>query len=191
MTSKARRLARLSPDTNGQLPTSNIQDDAINAAKIAAGAIVTDLGYTPANKAGDTITNLAVSGTFNTVSGGGGGSSGGSLILNIESLFGLNTCGLLTVRGSENSVNQTAHLYTWCLSSAPWVNTRYIRLKRIDENAIGNNYGQVHAYIPASAGSYTSSDQSSSGTAASVSDIYFRSGAAQGFYYTYSIWRTA
>jgi hypothetical protein len=44
---KARDLARLSPNSSGQLPTANIADDAINAAKIAANAIATDLGFIP------------------------------------------------------------------------------------------------------------------------------------------------
>jgi hypothetical protein len=36
---RARDLARLLPNSSGQLPTANIQDDAINAAKIAANAV--------------------------------------------------------------------------------------------------------------------------------------------------------
>ena len=46
---KARDLARLSPNTSGQLPTANIGNDAITADKIAANAIATDLGFTPAS----------------------------------------------------------------------------------------------------------------------------------------------
>jgi hypothetical protein len=45
---KARDLARLSPNTSGQLPTANMQDAAITIPKLAAGAISTNT-YTATN----------------------------------------------------------------------------------------------------------------------------------------------
>lgn len=168
-----------------------IDNAVVTAAKMASGAAVGNIGYTPLNKAGDTITGLTVTGSpFVSVTGSGGGAAGGTYILNLESLFGMGTCGLLLVRGNENSVNGTIRIYSWNIVWAPWVNTRYVRLKLIHDNIINNNYGDVYAYVPAFAGSYTTSDQSASGTATSTSDIYFRSGSAYGFAYGYSVWRT-
>lgn len=46
----ARELARLRPNSSGQLPSTNIQDDAITSAKLSSTSITDKLGYTPTNK---------------------------------------------------------------------------------------------------------------------------------------------
>ena len=67
-----RNLARLVVDSSGAIDVANlanaspdIADGSITAAKLAAGAAVSNIGYTPANKAGDTFTgSVGVSGTI-------------------------------------------------------------------------------------------------------------------------------
>lgn len=70
---------------DGAVVTSKVADGAITSAKLAPGAAIANIGYTPVNKAGDTITgNLTVNGTLSsnklrtpwgilTISGGGWG----------------------------------------------------------------------------------------------------------------------
>ena len=66
--SKARNIARLVVDSSGDLDASNLgnaipADGSITAAKLASGAAVSNIGFTPANKAGDTFTgNVNISG---------------------------------------------------------------------------------------------------------------------------------
>ena len=60
---KARDLARLSPNTSGQLPSSNIADSSITSSKIADGAIV----------AGDLASTLDLTGKTVTLPSGVGG----------------------------------------------------------------------------------------------------------------------
>ena len=48
---------------DGSVTTAKIADDAVHSSKIAAGAAVSNIGYTPLNKAGDTMTgNLTTPG---------------------------------------------------------------------------------------------------------------------------------
>lgn len=59
--SNARNLARLIVDASGAVNANNLgnavpADGSITAAKLAAGAAVSNIGYTPANKAGETFT---------------------------------------------------------------------------------------------------------------------------------------
>ena len=59
--SNARNLARLVVDASGAVNANNLgnavpADGSITAAKLASGAAVSNIGYTPANKAGDTFT---------------------------------------------------------------------------------------------------------------------------------------
>ena len=71
-----RNLARLVVDATGAISTTNlgnatseIADGSITAAKLASGAAVGNIGYTPANKAGDAFTGaVTVDGAF-TASG--------------------------------------------------------------------------------------------------------------------------
>lgn len=50
---------------DGAVVTSKVADGAITSAKLAPGAAIANIGYTPVNKAGDTITgNLNVNGTL-------------------------------------------------------------------------------------------------------------------------------
>ena len=66
--SKARNLARLVVDSGGAVDAANLTnavpaDGSITAAKLAIGAAVSNIGFTPANKAGDTFTgNVNISG---------------------------------------------------------------------------------------------------------------------------------
>lgn len=55
---------RLSQDVrDGSIVTAHLANGSVTAAKLASGAAVANIGYTPVNKAGDTITgNLTVSG---------------------------------------------------------------------------------------------------------------------------------
>lgn len=135
--------------------------------------------------------SLSVDGNLYTYSGGGYCPSEGTFGFNLESSFGLNTSGLLIVYGNENGVNQTTRMYTWNLSFYGYQsNTRYVRLREIHSNVLNNGYGNVFAYIPAYAGSWTATDQSSSSTSSSVCDIYFRNAVGAGCSYHYTLWRT-
>jgi hypothetical protein len=100
--------------------------------------------------------------------------AGGSLGFNIEALGGLYTSGILYVMGRENGLNQTIAVYTFNLSYHNASGNRYIRLLEISRNTVNNNYGNVYAYVSSYAASWTSTDQSHSGTSSAVSDIYFR-----------------
>ena len=65
MSSRARNLARLVVDTNGDIDATNIGDGTVTSAKLATGAAVSNIGYTPANVAGATFTgNVNVSGAI-------------------------------------------------------------------------------------------------------------------------------
>jgi hypothetical protein len=174
------------------LDATDINDGAVTAAKLHTTAVTDKLGYTPVNKAGDTITgNLVISGgSVITHTAGGSISASGDNILNLENLFGLYTAGLLIIRGNENGVNQTQRLYMWTISYYGGSSTRWVGLKELGSKQIENSYGSVHAYLGNWAGSYTSSDQSHSGTSTTTSNIYFRSAAGSGCTYSYTIWRT-
>lgn len=54
----ARALSKLGAfiTSGGKVPTAGIDDGAVTAGKIAAGAAVSNIGFTPLNKAGDTMT---------------------------------------------------------------------------------------------------------------------------------------
>lgn len=54
----ARALSKLGAliTSGGKVPTAGIDDSAVTAGKIAAGAALSNLGFTPLNKAGDTMT---------------------------------------------------------------------------------------------------------------------------------------
>lgn len=69
--SNARNLARIIADSSGAIASANLGNavpadgsittaklaaGAVTAVKIASGAAVSNIGYTPANKAGDTFT---------------------------------------------------------------------------------------------------------------------------------------
>ncbi len=57
---------------NGGVGTAQLADGAVTAAKLASGAAVANIGYTPVNKAGDTMTgSLDVNGSI-SVNGGNG-----------------------------------------------------------------------------------------------------------------------
>ncbi|QKE11347.1 distal tail fiber protein [Thermus phage phiFa] len=57
---------------NGGVGTAQLADGAVTASKLASGAAVANIGYTPVNKAGDTMTgSLAVNGSI-SVNGGSG-----------------------------------------------------------------------------------------------------------------------
>lgn len=149
------------------------------------------LGFTPLNRAGDTITgDFSVSGKLSTNFSSGSLSASGNLVLNLESMFGLYASGLLIIRGNENGVNQTTRLYTWNLSFYGPTSTRYARIKEISSNVIVNNFGNVYAYFSNYSADWTTLDQSTSGTTSSVSDIYFRNSQGAGCTYSYTIWRT-
>ncbi len=53
--------------STGTLPIARIADGAVTAAKLASGSAVSNIGYTPANKAGDTISgNIGLGATADT-----------------------------------------------------------------------------------------------------------------------------
>jgi len=105
--------------------------------------------------------------------------AGGTLVVNIESVGGLYTSGLLYVLGRENGLNQTIAVYSFNLSYHSPSGNRYIRLMQISRNTVNNDYGNVYAYLSTYAASWTSTDQSHSGTSTAVSDIYFRNAVGQ------------
>ncbi len=242
---------------DGTIATGDIADANVTAAKLASGAAVSNIGYTPVNKAGDTMSGPLGVGVFTVGANSGearlgrandrsvgvatvqlGGSSaqrfeivdrgwtkvllsttdagvttvngtlgvsgylasssgstyvpaGGTLAFNIEALFGNVSSGLLIVTGNENGVNGTIRTYSWNHTFYGYSsNTRYVRIKAIDSNQIANGYGDVYAYLGSNAASYTSLDQSASGTATTTSDIYFRNAVGQGCIVSWTIWRT-
>ena len=161
------------------------------AIRIARGA--TDVGVVGRLTANGVTSNstFSVSGDITSYSGGGYCPAAGTFGFNLESKFGLYTNGMLIVYGNENGVNQTIRMYTWNLSFYGYASsTRYVRLREIHSNVLNNGYGNVFAYIPAYAGSWTTTDQSSSNTSSSVCDIYFRNAVGQGCSYHYTLWRT-
>lgn len=119
-------------------------------------------------------------------------SPGGNLVVNLESEFGVYTTGLLLVRGNENGLNGTMFMWTWNITYHGPSDTRYVQLNRITDadNILGNAWGEVYAYVPAFAADYKNPLQSTSSTAPSVSDIYFRSGTGNFAGCAYTIWRT-
>jgi hypothetical protein len=113
--------------------------------------------------------------------------AGGSLGFNIEALGGVYTSGILYVMGRENGLNQTIAVYSFNLSYYGVSGTRYIRLLQISRNTLNNSYGDVYAYVSSYAASWTSTDQSHSGTSSAVSDIYFRNAVGAGCQCNYLI----
>lgn len=105
---------------------------------------------------------------------------GGNVVLNLESLSGLDTAGLLLVRGNENSLNQSIAVYSYNLSITPGGSTRYCRIIQMHRNHQGTPHGDVYAYLSNYSGSYSTADQSYSSAATSTSDIYMRNAAGYG-----------
>ncbi len=65
MSSRARNLARIIADNSGAISATNIGDGTITSTKLANGAAVSNIGYTPANLAGATFSgNVNVSGAI-------------------------------------------------------------------------------------------------------------------------------
>lgn len=116
-------------------------------------------------------------------------SSSGTLILNLESMWGLGSTGMFLIRGNENSGNQSQRMYLWTLSKYSSAN-REVGLKMIGETNRGNNYGNVYAYLSPYSGAVTTVSQSATGTAATTSDIYFRNSQGAGCSYSFMNWRT-
>ncbi len=113
---------------------------------------------------------------------------GGNVVLNLESLSGLATAGLLLVRGNENGLNQSIAVYSYNLSFDGG-STRYCRIIQMHRNVLNNTYGDVYAYLSNYAGSYTTADQSYSSNATSMSDIYMRNAAGAAGSANYAIIR--
>lgn len=117
-------------------------------------------------------------------------SASGTLIFNIESTWGLGTTGMLLIRGNENSGNQSQRMYLWTCSVYSGNSSRQVGLKIIGETNMGNNYGNVYAYLSPYSGSVVTANQTHTGTNSNVSDIYFRNSQGAGCTYSLMSWRT-
>jgi hypothetical protein len=144
---------------DGAVTTSKVADSALTAAKLAAAAVTDKLGYTPVNKAGDTLTGAVVvqqsisatSNDSNFASGGrravmdlwaagnrgrigsvnGGGSAVGlTLLSNGLNAVDINTAGLITMQ-----YQPYAAWSIWCVTPS---NTRtYAVRSNVGGNATG------------------------------------------------------
>ena len=117
--------------------------------------------------------------------------SSGNFVLNLESVAGLGTAGLLMVRGVENNVNSSIRLYMW---NTPWYSqngTRYGILKILGDRNHANNYGNVYAYFSSYSGSVTTADQTTSSTSSSTAyDVYMRNSQGAPCTVQWTLWRT-
>jgi hypothetical protein len=116
--------------------------------------------------------------------------SAGNSVLNLESLSGLATCGLLMIRGNENNVNATTRIYMFNTALYGPTGVRYGQLKILGDKQHGNNYGNVYAYFSNYASSWATGDQTISGTATSTLEVYFRNLQGAPCAYEYTLWRT-
>lgn len=130
------------------------------------------------------------SGMIRSSTSSGSAAAAGTNVLNLESLAGIPTCGLLMVRGNENNVNATIRIYMFNTALYGPTGVRYGQLKILGEKQHSNNYGNVYAYFSNYASSWSSSDQTISGTASSTLDVYFRNLQGAGCTYEYTLWRT-
>ena len=128
-------------------------------------------------------------GMIRTSTGSGSLSAAGNSVLNLETVSGIPTCGLLMIRGNENNVNATIRTYMFNTSLYGPTGTRYGSLKILGERQIGNNYGNVHAYFSNYASSRSTADQAISGTASSTLDVFFRNLVGAACTYEYTLWR--
>jgi len=130
------------------------------------------------------------SGMIRSHTGSGSLSAAGNNILNLETLSGITTCGLLMIRGNENQVNATNRIYMYNTALYGPTGVRYGQLKILGEKQHSNNYGNVYAYFSSYADSWATGEQTSSGTASSTLDVYFRNLQGAACTYEYTIWRT-
>ena len=133
--------------------------------------------------------NPQANGMIRTATGSGSLAAAGSNVLNLESVSGLPTCGLLMIRGNENNINSTIRIYMFNTSLYGPTSTRYATLKILGERQIANNYGNVYAYFSSYSSSWSTADQSVSGTASSTTDVYFRNLQGASCTYEYTLWR--
>ena len=129
-------------------------------------------------------------GMIRSHTGSGSLNSAGSVILNLETLSGLPTCGLLMIRGNENNINATIRIYMFNTAVYGPTGTRYGQLKILGEKQHSNNYGNVYAYFSNYASSWGTADQGISGTASSTLNVYFRNLQGASGTYEYTLWRT-
>jgi len=113
----------------------------------------------------------------------------GNNVLNLETLSGLPTCGLLMIRGNENNVNNTIRIYMYNTAVYGPTGVRYGQLKILGEKQHSNNYGNVYAYFSNYASSWATGEQTISGTASSTLDVYFRNLQGAGCTCEYTLWR--
>lgn len=112
----------------------------------------------------------------------------GSLILNLESIWGLGTTGMFLIRGNENGGNQSQRLYLWTMSN--YGSNRQVHLQIVNSATRGNAYGDVYAYLSDYSSSWTTAAQGMGGTSSAVSNIYFRNLQGAGCTYSLMNWRT-
>lgn len=134
--------------------------------------------------------NPQANGMIRTSTGSGSLAAAGTNVLNLESLSGIPTCGLLMVRGNENNVNATTRIYMFNTALYGPTGVRYGQLKILGEKQQSNNYGNVYAYFSNYASSWATADQTISGTASSTLDVYFRNLQGAACTYEYTLWRT-
>jgi hypothetical protein len=155
-----------------------------NGGAVSASGTVSAAGL---NSTADII--LSSGGKLNTVTGSGSCDAAGQLLLNLEATAGLYTCGLLIIRGNENGINQTIRIYMWNISYYSPDGSRSVGLKILNSQTLNNGYGDVYAYLSNYSGSYTTADQTNSGTTSAASNVFIRNAVGAGCTYSYTFWR--
>ncbi len=73
--------------------------------------------------------NPQANGMIRTSTGSGSLNAAGNNVLNLETISGLPTCGLLMIKGNENNVNNTIRIYMFNTAVYGPTGTRYGQLK--------------------------------------------------------------
>jgi hypothetical protein len=115
---------------------------------------------------------------------GGFGASGAGVVFNLYSLFGRGG-GTIRVFGTENNLNNTMVEYTYVCAYHGANNTYYGRIIAGNRASINNGYGNAYLYFSNYESSYTTADQTNSGTTLSAMDVYLKN--AVNNYGAYSI----
>jgi hypothetical protein len=104
---------------------------------------------------------------------GGFSASGAGVVFNLYSLLGRGG-GIIRVHGTENGLNNTYVEYSYINAFFGPSATYYGRIIARNRTSINNGYGDPYLYFSNFAGSYTTADQTNSGTALSSMDIYLK-----------------
>lgn len=184
-TSLADNIVTADKISDGAVGTNDLSNGAVTAAKIASGAAVANIGYTPLNKAGDTLTGpLNVQRINQTASYSGSTSSSGALVFNLISLLGNNSQAIVTISCAENELNRGFAVYIISTSSASWMDSHYAAIRLIQRVDLNNSHGSPYLYLANYSGDIGNTYQTRNTTGISAADIYVKNGAGSsiGFY---------